>query len=109
MSKDLMIEIEELANQFKTNGKIYLVKILASARSIIVREMIKAGKMEIAKGYLKKQMLTKAGDQVFLNTLLKKVSKLPLDAQFLMDVIQKTVVDDINPQIFSNIFINLEF
>jgi hypothetical protein len=65
--------------------------------------------MEIAKGYLKKQLLSKAGDQMFLNLLLKKVSKLPFDSEFLMEVIQKTVIDDINPQIFSNILLNLEF
>jgi hypothetical protein len=36
------------------------------------------------------------------------MSKLSFESGFLMDVILKTVVDDINPAIFSNIFTTLE-
>ena len=71
--------------------------------------MQKAGRHEIAKSYLKKQMLSKAGDQFFLNSLLRKVSKLTFDSEFLMEVIQKTVIDDIDPSIFSNALLSLEF
>ena len=70
---------------------------------------MKLGKVEIAKGYLKKQMLSKAGDQEFLNALLRKVSKLNFESSFLMELIQKTVIDDIDPTIFSNTLLSLEF
>ena len=58
---------------------------------------------------MKKQMLSKAGDQFFLNSLLRKVSKLTFNSEFLMEVIQKTVIDDIDPSIFSNALLSLEF
>lgn len=108
MSKDLMIEVEELANGFKVKDACQN-KVLASARAIILSQMLKAGRVEIAKGYLKKQMLSKAGDQQFLNALLRKVSKLTFDSTFLMEVIQRTVIDDIDPTIFSNALLSLEF
>jgi hypothetical protein len=36
MSKDLMVEVEDLANGFDTKGDVHLTKILASARTIII-------------------------------------------------------------------------
>ena len=108
MSKDLMIEVEELANSFRPADKNQ-VKVLAGARAIIISQMQKAGSLEISKNYFKKHLLSKAGDQFFLNCLLRKVSKLNFDSSFLMEVIQKTVIDDIDPSIFSNALLSLEF
>ena len=97
LSKEFLIELEELTNNYKPNehpnvNKDLISKCLAFSRQIIIRQMLKSNQTTIAESYTKKVILSRAADNTYVNKMLLIVSEFVCKGQmsinFLIQMIK---------------------
>lgn len=104
LDKEFLIELEEMSNKPwpKHNELINYSSIIAQAKCLLFSEMAKKHP-DIAKNYIKKSILSKAGDPQCLRQIILGVSEIVKEEKlhnefgaFTLDIIKKANVSGLS-------------
>ena len=101
-----MLELQELSqNDFEALRKTEnIYKMYAAAKTNIVQEMMRQEKDEVARAYVEKTLRQFGGNEQFLGSFLKKVTKIKgMGKEWLNKTVAKAALKVLDPKIERNI------